>query len=83
VITITTNVLLVLHNVNIVLMLLTTVLYVSHQELMLQLVPAQMDTSITVTLVLVVLTNVLPVLPEKIVPLVLISELIPQLVLVH
>jgi hypothetical protein len=59
-------------------MLLTTVLNVKLQELMLQLVPAQMDTSITVTLVLVVLTTVLLVMLEKIVPPVLISDLTPQ-----
>jgi hypothetical protein len=41
---------------------------------------ALMDTSITETPVLVVLTNVLPVLPEKIVLLVLISELTTHLV---
>jgi hypothetical protein len=41
---------------------------------------ALMDTSITETLVLVVLTNVLLVLPEKIVLLVLISELTTHLV---
>jgi len=80
VIMITMNVIHVTNNVNIVLMLLTTVLNVSHQELMHQLVPVQMDTSITVTLVLVVLTNVVLVLLEKIVLPVLISELTFQLV---
>ena len=80
VIMITILVLHVIQIVNIVLMLLTTVLNVSHQESTLQVVLAQMVTSIMVTLVSVVLTNVVLVLPEKIVLPVLISDLILHLV---
>jgi hypothetical protein len=73
----------VLTNVILVLTLLITVLNVKLQESMSQLVLAQMDTSITVTLVSVVLTNVLLVLPEKTVLPVLMSELTLQIVNVH
>jgi hypothetical protein len=60
--------------------MLITVLNVLLQESTLHLVTAQMVSSITETLVLVVLTTVLLVNLEPNVPLVLISELMPQLV---
>jgi hypothetical protein len=60
--------------------MLITVLNVLLQESTLHLVTAQMVSSITETLVLVVLTTVLLVNLEPNVPLVLISELVPQLV---
>lgn len=74
------NVLNVLTNVSTVLTMLITVLNVLLQESTLHLVTAQMVSSITETLVLVVLTTVLLVNLEPNVPLVLISELVPQLV---
>jgi hypothetical protein len=74
------NVLNVLTNVSTVLTMLITVLNVLLQESTLHLVTAQMVSSITETLVLVVLTTVLLVNLEPNVPLVLISELMPQLV---
>jgi hypothetical protein len=72
----------VITNVSIVLTELTTVLLVSHQELMLHLVAAQKDSSITETLVLDVPTIVLPVLIETVVFPALETELEP-LVNVH
>jgi hypothetical protein len=77
------NVLNVLTNVSTVLTMLITVLNVLLQELVLQIVTAQMDTSIMEILVLVVLTTVPLVLLEPNVPLVLISEKLPQFVNVH
>jgi hypothetical protein len=75
-----TNVMNVLINVFIVLIMLITVLNVSHQDSQLHHVTAQMVISIMVTLVSVVLITVPLVLPEPNVLLVLISELTPQVV---
>jgi hypothetical protein len=66
--------------VSIVLTLLITVLNVLLQESMLHPVTAQMVSSITETLVLVVLTTVLLVNLEPNVPLVQLTEKMPQLV---
>lgn len=65
---------------SIVLTLLITVLNVLLQESMLHLVPVQMVSSITETLVLVVLTTVQLVNLEPNVPLVQLIEKMPQLV---
>lgn len=59
------NVPFVLTNVTLVPLLMITVLNVSHQELLLQLVHVLMDLMITVTLVLLVLIIVPPVTTEK------------------
>jgi hypothetical protein len=59
------NVPFVLTNVTLVPLLLITVLNVSHQELLLQIVHVLMDLMITVTLVLLVLIIVPPVTTEK------------------
>ena len=67
----------VITNVSIVLKDLTTVLHVSHQELMLHLVDAQKDSSITETLVSDVPTIVLPVKIETVVLPALKEELVP------
>lgn len=61
-------------------LLLTTVPNVTHQEPVLQIVHAQMDSMIMETLVLVVPTTVLLVTTEKNVPLVMTSEKTHQLV---
>jgi hypothetical protein len=74
------NVLNVLTNVSTVLTMLITVLNVLLQESTLHLVTAQMVSSITETLVLVVLTTVLLVNLEPNVPLVQLIEKMPQLV---
>jgi hypothetical protein len=66
-----------------VLILLPTVLNVIHQESVSHTVLAQMDSMITVTLVLVVLITVPLVITENLVYLVTTSEKMPQLVNVH
>jgi hypothetical protein len=59
------SVITVLTNVTLVLKLPITVLNVSHQELVPQIVPVQKALMITVTLVLLVLITVPPVITEK------------------
>jgi hypothetical protein len=70
----------VILNVELVEILLIIVSFVMVTESELHLVTALMDSSITVTLVLDVLTTVPPVPEETPVPLVLTLELMPQLV---